>query len=536
MGQRASYTTQDLGHLGLVAGMCHELKLAETIDQLLPPTEKHIGHGTAVCAMILNGLGFVNQRLYLVPDFFRNKPVDRLLGSGITADHLNDDTLGRTLDAIYAANPTEVYASIAANSCLLLGLESRSVHLDSTSFHVDGQYNSAQIPQEGVVWITKGYSRDHRPELNQCILNLIVESQASIPIHMGSANGNSEDKTGFRTLIDTHIDRLQNVHRFTYLVADSALYVEDTLKVLADRVLFISRMPETLSIAKTLLKQVEVPLMHRIDDTYRYQEVCGVSAGVKQRWIIVYSQQAYDRDIRTLTRQMVKQGTREHTAFAKLCRRTFACRADAQRAWEQFEKTLTCLTVHNLHIQEKPQYARRGKPKTGEPPTRVDSMLTGAVASSLQTRKERMRLQGMFILATNELDMERLPAPQVLSEYKGQSHAEGGFRFLKHPEFLASALFLQKPERIMALLMIMTMCLMVYAALEYRIRQGLQKQGQTVLNQVNTPTDRPTARWIFHCFVGIHLLFQYGQRVGVLNLEERHWAIINILGYQAYYT
>ncbi len=282
-----TYTTQDLGHLGLVAGMCHELKIAEAIDQLLPPSEKQISHGMAVCAMILNGLGFVNQRLYLVPQFFQNKPVERLLGAGITADQLNDDTLGRTLDAIYAANPTEVYASVSANSCLILGLQSKFAHLDSTSFHVDGRYNSDAPPEEGVIWITKGYSRDHRPELNQCILNLIVESQASIPIHMSTASGNIEDKTGFRNLIGTHIDNLQNVHGFTYVVADSALYVEETLKAFAERVLFISRMPETLSIAKDLLQKVDVSLMHRIDEADRYQEVGGVYGGIKQRGMIV---------------------------------------------------------------------------------------------------------------------------------------------------------------------------------------------------------------------------------------------------------
>jgi transposase len=536
MSQKETYTTQDLGHLGLVAGMCHELKIADMIDQLLPPTEKQIFHGTAVCAMILNGLGFVNQRLYLVPEFFRNKPVEHLLGAGITAEQLNDDTLGRTLDAIYAANPTEVYASVAANSCLLLGVEARSAHLDSTSFHVDGRYNSDHSPGDDVIWITKGYSRDHRPELNQCILNLIVESQASIPIHMSTASGNSDDKTGFRTLLQVHIDGLQNVHGFTYLVADSALYVEETVKILADRVLFISRMPETLSIAKDLLKQVDVSLMHRLDETYRYQEVCGSYGGVKQRWIVVYSQQAYDRDLRTMNRRALKQSEREQKAFIKLCRRPFACRQDAQRAWEKFQKTLKYLVIPDLQIWEYARYARRGKPKKGARPERVEYVLTGSVASCLQKRGELLAMQGMFVLATNELDAERLPAPEVLTEYKGQSHAEKGFRFLKHPEFLASALFLQKPERIMALFMIMTLCLMVYAALAYRIRQGLQQQGRTVLNQLKKPTDRPTTRWIFHRFVGIHLLFQDGQRVGILNLEERHWEIINLLGYQAYYT
>jgi transposase len=95
---------------------------------------------------------------------------------------------------------------------------------------------------------------------------------------------------------------------------------------------------------------------------------------------------------------------------------------------------------------------------------------------------------------------------------------------------------LQKPERIMAVLMMMTLWLMVYAALEYRIRHGLQQQGHTILNQVNKPTDHPTARWSFHCFVGIHVLFHNGQCLGILNLNECHWQILNLLGYQAYYT
>jgi transposase len=536
MSQIFTYTTQDLGHLGLVAGMCHELKIAETIDRLLPPTAKQVSHGTAVCAMILNGLGFVNQRLYLVPDFFRNKPVEHLLGADITADQLNDDTLGRTLDAIFASNPTEVYASVAATSCTILALAPRFAHLDSTSFHVDGHYNADRPAEEGGIRLTKGYSRDHRPELNQCILNLIVESQASIPIHMSAASGNTEDKTGFRTLLSTHVEHLQNVHEFTYVVADSALYVEKTLSTLADQMLFISRMPGTLDIVKDMLSKVEVPLMHRIDKNYAYQEVGGVYGGVKQRWIIVFSQAAYERDLHTLDRRMITGGERERKAFEKLCRRSFACREDAQRAWEKFHPTLTYLCVPTLDIQEHAHYARRGKPKHGEQPERIDYRLTGALASCLQTRKALMDQQGLFVLATNELDANQLSAPEVLTGYKGQAHAEKGFRFLKHPEFLASALFLQKPERIMALLMIMTLCLMVYAALEYRIRQGLQHQGKTVLNQVGKPTVTPTARWIFHCFVGIHVLFQGGQRMGIVNLEAQHWEIINVLGYHSYYT
>jgi transposase len=56
------------------------------------------------------------------------------------------------------------------------------VHIDSTSFHYDGRANSDRPPEEDLatIHITKGYSRDHRPDLNQVSLQLIVEQQAGI--------------------------------------------------------------------------------------------------------------------------------------------------------------------------------------------------------------------------------------------------------------------------------------------------------------------------------------------------------------------
>ena len=66
--------------------------------------------------MVLNGLGFSNRQLYLVPQFFANKPVEHLLGKGITAEMLNDDCLGRTLDWLYAHDLTKLFAGIATRA------------------------------------------------------------------------------------------------------------------------------------------------------------------------------------------------------------------------------------------------------------------------------------------------------------------------------------------------------------------------------------------------------------------------------------
>ena len=72
---------------------------------MLPKNQSFkVFHGQALVAMIINGLGFHSSTLHMFPQFFANKPVERLIGPGICADDLNDDVLGRCLDALFAAD------------------------------------------------------------------------------------------------------------------------------------------------------------------------------------------------------------------------------------------------------------------------------------------------------------------------------------------------------------------------------------------------------------------------------------------------
>src|SRR5207253_6617035 len=160
----------------------------------------------------LNGLSFLNQQLYLLPHFFQNKPISRLIAPGIQATHLNHDTLWRALDSLYDFGVTALYSLIAATAAARLGLTPTFSHLDTTSFHVDGRYNSAKAPDEQVVHITQGYSRDHRPDLNQVMLELIVEHQAGIPLLMKPLSGNSSDGKVFGQVVSDHIAQLHTTY------------------------------------------------------------------------------------------------------------------------------------------------------------------------------------------------------------------------------------------------------------------------------------------------------------------------------------
>ncbi len=74
---------RNLDHLGLVAALCQELGIARMIDALLPKTPPFkVSHGEALVAMIVNGLGFHSSTLHMFPQFFANKPVERLIGPG----------------------------------------------------------------------------------------------------------------------------------------------------------------------------------------------------------------------------------------------------------------------------------------------------------------------------------------------------------------------------------------------------------------------------------------------------------------------
>jgi transposase len=103
-------------------------------------------------------------------------------------------------------------------------------------------------------------------------------------------------------------------------------------------------------------------------------------------------------------------------------------------------------------------------------------------------------------LVSNDIDLD---PETMLGYYKGQQTVERGFRFLKDKCFHVSEVYLKKEERIEALCMIMVISLLIYSFAELRLRERLKETGQTIPNQLNKPTQRPTMLWVFEIFMGV---------------------------------
>ena len=183
--------------------------------------------------MILNGPGFSNRQLYLVPQYFANKPVEHLLGAGITADMLNDDCLGRTLDWLYAHDPTKLFAGIALQAREIFGVSARHMHVDTTSFAVSGTYQG-EDEQEGeasVIAITYGYSRDHREDLKQWMLALATTQEGDVPLFLRALDGNSSDKVSLASAAEALHEQLRAPEQeASFFVADSGVYSEANIR------------------------------------------------------------------------------------------------------------------------------------------------------------------------------------------------------------------------------------------------------------------------------------------------------------------
>lgn len=530
-----------MDHHGLVAATCMDLKLANRIDRLLPKSDDRrvVSTGQSAVAMILNGLGFTNRRLYLTHQFFENKPTERLLGANIKASDLTDDTLGRALDEIAKYGSSKLFGEIAFDVALENDLLKSINHLDTTSITVHGSYD---VPdEEGIIELNYGYSKDHRPDLKQVVLSLVVNGPSAMPIWMEPLDGNSSDKTSFHETIKKIEDFKKQIDlksKFKW-VADSALYSEKKLLKNNDY-LWLTRVPENIKEAKKLV-QLPAEDVTWVEQEKGYKTSCFVSnyGNVEQRWLLVFSEQAYKREKKTFDKKLLKQEEELKKELWHLSCQEFQCEEDARSALKKLAKKYRYYEITN-QIEPRLKYKKKGRPKESDEKETVGYIINSLVNRNEVEIKKMLEQKGRFILATNDMDNVNYPDIKILSEYKEQQSVEHGFRFLKDPWFMIDSIFLKTPKRIEALMMIMTLCLMVYNISQYKLRETLKSQNETLPNQLNKQIQNPTVRWIFQLMEGISISRFYDS-VGKLtkecmvNLNELRIKIIRLFGGTASY-
>lgn len=334
----------------------------ELIDERIACDPKsRISYGQVVLGMLLNGLGFTSRPMYLSPQFFANKPLDLLIGPEIEASDLGDYQLGKTLDAIHQYGCSKLFEELGSAIFLQEGLSTRVGHYDTTSVSVHGKkYES----EEGAIELSFGYSKDKRPDLRQFMIGLMVEPSYGIPWMFKALDGKTSNKAHFQEVINSVEQEAKASEAPMLLVADSALFSEEGLSQI-DRVNYLTRVPHTLSQAKDLLSRYQKEDFSVLENGYGWKEHRVKIFGREMRWLVVWSDQAFNRELNTLERTILKQENTLNDALSKLRRKDFGCKEDATKAVETLVKKYRYLQLDSLDYTSKNKSTGRGRPKAG---------------------------------------------------------------------------------------------------------------------------------------------------------------------------
>lgn len=319
-------------------------------------------------------------------------------------------------------------------------------------------------------------------------------------------------------------------------IFDSAYYSQNVAS--ADKMLWITRVPETLLDARTIVELPEESISWiELNNGYKMSTIESDYGGVLQRWLLIFSQKGYLREVKTLERQIAKEKAEAENQLWHLGNQLFQCPEDAKKSLEIFKR----LKFHRVEGTTEVVYKHtaRGRPKPGAEPQIVAYKVRGTVLADNEKTALCKQKKGRFILATNQMDKNALSDAEILQEYKNQSQVEQGFKLIKCDDFQVSSIYLKKPSRISALMVVMTLCLMIYNIAQHRLRIGLAENNETLLGAENRPVNKPTFNTVAKMFHGVsvvHIILDFPNHfVIVSNVHGVLQRIVRYFGNKALY-
>src|SRR5260370_20605666 len=171
----------------------------------------------------------------------------------------------------------------------------------------------------------------------------------------------------------------------------------------------------------------------------------------QERWVVARSREGEQRARATLQRQAEREQAKWEKRWWHLSHRAFACAPDAQAALEQERQRLPPWLLVQTTLVVVPKYRRVGRPRQDAQPLEQEWHIQAQLQLDSDALEREARRKAAYLLATNLLQATALPDLELIQTYKAQSAVERGFAFLKDPLFLASSVFVKKPQRPMAL-------------------------------------------------------------------------------------
>jgi len=479
-----------LGGLPIINHVLDRLGLPALLAGVLPAGDARVKLAPAAAIrLVVTNLVLGREPLYGLGEWAARYDPGLLGLTATEVDGLNDDRVGRALEALFDADRASLLTAVVLRAVSEFAVDTTQLHNDSTSISVHGAYRGAGGTVRGgkpTAAITFGHSKDHRPDLKQLVWILTVAADGAVPLAYRLADGNTSDDP---THIPTWDGLVALLGRGDFLyVADSKLCSRAAMGHIAGRGgRFITVLPRSRAEDGAFREWLQT---HTPDWTQAARR--GGRAGEPEQvysttpaplpsaegyritWVHSTAKAARDGATRS---DRIEAGIAALEALnAKLAgpRSRYKTRvaveqaAAAALAQAHADRWVTA-TVTQSTVKTYKQ-ARRGRPG---PETSYREITTNRFALAADIALDHVAYDaasdGCFPLITND---RNLSDAQVLAAYRYQPNLERRHHLLKSVQDAAPVL-LKNPARIEALFCCQFLALLVAALIERQVRTAM---------------------------------------------------------------
>lgn len=488
-----------LGALPVVAGFCRRLDIAGIVDRAVPVRDiAYATHGQVIEALVANRLTSPTPLVH-VEDWARAWAVEEIFG--VAPEVLNDDRIGRALDAV-APHLNGIVGSIGATAIAGFGVDVSRIHWDMTSISLYGAYPS---PVEGHIEPRFGHPKDRRPDLKQVQAGLAVTADGAIPIwHHGYSGGAGEVAQVVPAM--EALSGLAGERRFL-MVGDSKLVSYPNLAaMIAAGVSFIAPASKSY-VGADVLARCDLDTAQVVDyvaarDADKTPEGRGTYQ-VTEDTMVLTGKKKTDPDL-CLRRVFVWSSARAGAAAGARTKKLARARDDLERLGRglggRYYKTDKQVIERIAVITKTRRVTAYLHTTVGTDPANAKPTLEWHFDQS--AIDAQAATDGWYALLSNLAP--DITTAEMFHLYKGQEAPERRYHNFKGPIAVAP-MFLHNNRRIEALISVICLALLIFALVERTVRRALHPTIKLAGLWAGRPA-KPTGRLILAALSHLRLI------------------------------
>ena len=485
--------SKQIGALPIINSFLQRIGLMDLLAEcLVSRKNQKLSHADAIVLFVRNIL-IEREPLYKLSEW-AGAFDPSLVGLAETAPSvLNDDRVGRSLDALFNADRASLMTKIVLKVVDAFAIDLGQLHNDSTTVTVSGEYKRKRSQRQGKpsIALAYGHNKDHRPDLKQLLFTLTVSRDGAVPIHYKSYDGNTtDDKTHIQTW--EALRRLTGKSDFIY-VADAKLCTREQMGYLSrEGGLFITVMPKSRKECSWFYEWYRTHgvrwsgLLKRPDPRnpgtcvqkyWGYESPVLSEEGYRIIWIL--SSQKQEQDAQNRQRRIEKTIHELDVLKQKVGTHRWKTKEHiAQAVKSIIEKHHTADWLEwKLVPEHVTTFKQKGMGRPGKNAEYVkmtkEKWTFEAMANGAKIQQDA-EIDGMFPLITN-IPQKDLSMKQALLKYKFQPYIEKRHQQFKSV-FQAAPVFLKTPHRIEALMFVYFIVLLLNALIERELRLSMQRR------------------------------------------------------------